>query len=300
MISRFHACALVCAALAVAAGCTSQPASQRTVPDAAVRHVRTGFITPPYEKAVLALSPYAYYRLDELSGTTAYDSSGNGRDGTYEGTSGTHYLLGQSPIIPDFTHAAMFYSANPGQPKVSIPSVTLGWNGSVWQSDFTVALWAKPDPSELSQSNDMVDINNYYVGQGSSAGAAGTYAYMGAYPVSNWFSGSGPNFGDGNSHFVALTVHENASGYCDLYLYTDATLSTSATWTRCTGATGILSSTNAGIGARVDYTSGFAGYFGEISGVAIFSRALSATEISNLYNGATPAPSPTPTPTPTP
>jgi len=40
--------------------------------------------TTAYESAVLADHPTAYYRLDESSGTTARDSSGNGLDGTYQ------------------------------------------------------------------------------------------------------------------------------------------------------------------------------------------------------------------------
>jgi hypothetical protein len=40
-----------------------------------------------YQNVVLGDSPYAYYRLNELSGTVAADSSGNGRNGTYTGAS---------------------------------------------------------------------------------------------------------------------------------------------------------------------------------------------------------------------
>jgi len=42
-----------------------------------------------YSAAVLALSPYVYYHLDEGSGTTAVDASGNGYNGTYEVVDGT-------------------------------------------------------------------------------------------------------------------------------------------------------------------------------------------------------------------
>ena len=37
-------------------------------------------------EAILSLSPVAYWKLDETSGTTATDSSGNGHHGTYTGT----------------------------------------------------------------------------------------------------------------------------------------------------------------------------------------------------------------------
>ncbi len=36
--------------------------------------------------AIMALGPLGYWKLDEPSGTTAVDSSGNGRNGTYTGT----------------------------------------------------------------------------------------------------------------------------------------------------------------------------------------------------------------------
>lgn len=47
----------------------------------------TPFASPgSWSAAVLADSPVAWYRLDESSGTTAADSSGNGHTGTYAGT----------------------------------------------------------------------------------------------------------------------------------------------------------------------------------------------------------------------
>jgi Concanavalin A-like lectin/glucanases superfamily len=255
---------------------------------------------PNYDATVLASSPYAYYRLDETSGTVAVDSSGNGRNGTYQGTSGTHYQLGQTSIVPGLSATAKFFSANPGQPKVSIPSVPLASNGSIWQSDFTVALWAMPDPTQQAQANDVVDINDYYVGQAAAGTTNGTNPYMGVYPTGNWYTTTGPNFGDGAAHFLSLTVHRNAGGTCDMYLYIDAVQVQSAAGTACSGGSSMVSSTNAGIGGRVDYQSGYAGYFGEIGGVAIFASAMTATQISNLYTGTTPPPTPTPTPTPTP
>jgi hypothetical protein len=39
----------------------------------------------PYADAVLASKPMAYWRLDDIEGTVAVDSSGHGRDATYEG-----------------------------------------------------------------------------------------------------------------------------------------------------------------------------------------------------------------------
>lgn len=39
-----------------------------------------------YSDLIIASSPFLYWRLNETSGTTAVDSSGNGHDGTYHGS----------------------------------------------------------------------------------------------------------------------------------------------------------------------------------------------------------------------
>ena len=41
-------------------------------------------VTKPYPQAVLSNSPLLYYRLDEASGPTACDASGNNQDGQYQ------------------------------------------------------------------------------------------------------------------------------------------------------------------------------------------------------------------------
>ncbi|WP_156966388.1 LamG-like jellyroll fold domain-containing protein [Algiphilus aromaticivorans] len=61
---------------------------------------------PPatYSDAVLAASPVLYWRLDETSGATANDASGNGRHGTYSGT----YTQGVSPLVVGGNSAVRF------------------------------------------------------------------------------------------------------------------------------------------------------------------------------------------------
>lgn len=49
-----------------------------------------------YYDLVMSHSPLGYWRLGETSGTTAADSSGNGRSGTYTGT----YTLNRPSLIP--------------------------------------------------------------------------------------------------------------------------------------------------------------------------------------------------------
>lgn len=50
-----------------------------------VQSLRNASIGETLAERITALSPVAYYKLDETSGTTAADSSGNGNDGTYSG-----------------------------------------------------------------------------------------------------------------------------------------------------------------------------------------------------------------------
>lgn len=49
-----------------------------------------------YDSEVAADSPALYWKLQDTSGTTATDSSGNARHGTYNGTAATNYALNQS------------------------------------------------------------------------------------------------------------------------------------------------------------------------------------------------------------
>lgn len=57
-----------------------------------------------YDSEVAADSPQIYWKLQDTSGTSATDSSGNSRAGTYAGTSGTHFKLDQSvSLLPAYS-----------------------------------------------------------------------------------------------------------------------------------------------------------------------------------------------------
>lgn len=64
-----------------------------------------------YFVEVMADAPIAYWRLGEPSGTSAADSSGNSRTGTYTNTP----TLGGTGLIPADTNAAMAVATNSGQ-----------------------------------------------------------------------------------------------------------------------------------------------------------------------------------------
>lgn len=64
-----------------------------------------------YESEVLADAPLAYWRLGELSGTTAADASGNARHGTYTATGVT---LAQAGALPGEAPAAARFDGSTG------------------------------------------------------------------------------------------------------------------------------------------------------------------------------------------
>ena len=68
-----------------------------------------------YFDLVMSHSPLGYWRLGEASGTTAADSSGNGRNGTYTGT----YTLNRPSLIPsDTSNGALGCGAGTGYVNV--------------------------------------------------------------------------------------------------------------------------------------------------------------------------------------
>lgn len=61
---------------------------------------------PAYADLILESQPFAYYKLNETSGTTAFDSSGNGRDIAYP----SNYQKGGTSLIPGETDSCCFAS----------------------------------------------------------------------------------------------------------------------------------------------------------------------------------------------
>lgn len=92
-----------------------------------------------YSSEVLADSPWGYWKLDESTGaTTATDSSGNARHGTY----GVE-LLQQAAIVPALADTSVDYGNAAdntawGPPGTVIPAFNMG-DGRDWSFEF----WAK-------------------------------------------------------------------------------------------------------------------------------------------------------------
>lgn|GEM_PF-6988877 len=115
--------------------------------------------TRSYSAKVLATAPanlIAYWKLDETSGSTANDSSGNGRSGTYNGVTvgGTTFLNGSTaPLFAGINNHINIYSA----------SFAGAWNGQ----EFTVSLFCRnpnwTDGTERRPFQVQVNGTNLFV-----------------------------------------------------------------------------------------------------------------------------------------
>ena len=87
--------------------------------------------TTTYTTEVLADSPYLYWKLDETSGTTATDSSGNSRSGTYTNSP----TLNQTALINE--GKSVDFDGTNDYCKYTLPS---NFTGS-----FTMECWINSD-----------------------------------------------------------------------------------------------------------------------------------------------------------
>lgn len=86
-----------------------------------------------YDATVLADRPAAYWRMDETSGTTMTDASGNHNDGVYAGA----YSLGQPPPFGGVGNLAVSFDGQKGG-SASVPSAP-----SLQMNTITIELWMK-------------------------------------------------------------------------------------------------------------------------------------------------------------
>jgi len=90
---------------------------------------------PSYGETVQADAPVAYWRLDETTGTSAIDASGNNFNGTYTG--------GVAQGLPGVSGTAPNFDGQNG--AVEIGQVASGSGLDIQNQSFTVEAWIKPD-----------------------------------------------------------------------------------------------------------------------------------------------------------
>jgi RHS repeat-associated protein len=223
-----------------------------------------------YSDAILADKPAVYYRLDETGGTTMYDSSGNGRDGTY--TDDPAFKITGAPNDGDqaiSVNGPSSSSSGAGLPTASQARTLEAWfkwsgTGSGWQSVMTYG----------PQSTN----NKVAMGVWDSS-----HVWFSAY--SNDFADvpAGKTINDGAWHQLVFTYDGSNTG--TLYLDGASLGSQNLGALNTTmGAAGLVLGGN---------NSGGDGFTGSIDEAAVYPTALTAAQVAAHYDAASAArPSP--------
>jgi hypothetical protein len=223
-----------------------------------------------YQKSLLSLGPLAYWPLSETSGTTAYDLAGD-YDGTYIGgftlaqSGPTSAIFGPSSRSTLFDGVSGYVDIPEGPFDITGAITTVAWIDVVSTPNFA-GLFGHGDASWRMSINSSGQPG---ANDGSSASGDATS------PV---------GIDDGNWHMVAF-VYTGVSGGNNGSLYLDGSLVANNSVTTPPVGDGL----DVWIGGSPDYgTSRLLN--ARIADVAFFNRALSASQIQDLYTGTYAAP----------
>lgn len=212
----------------------------------------------------------SYYKFDENTGTSVADATGT-NNGTFNG-SGTLWASG---II---NSGGNFVNTNSNYVLCKSGKILAG------QSSWTITAWIKS--SAANNGNGVViycerassgnDIFKMQINQSSPWNDLELVLRDDAGSL-QFFNNSTDVIKDGTFHFCAIT---NSSGTLQAYVDGSADGASAA-------QTPSNTYTNSGIESRIGTDAGDSGanYTGVTDEVGLWTRALSSTEISELYNG---------------
>jgi hypothetical protein len=230
--------------------------------------------------AILAKSPVAYWHLNETAdpsagGVGVCDSAGT-HDGAY-GTAAQNAYNGVAGVtrmdgFPLFgtNSGALRSTVNTDQSWVTTPALNLNTN------TVTISMWIYPDGAQTGPAGLYVNRNS------------GTVAGLGYYTSdrlgykwnndgsSTWGFNSGLLIPPSTWSFVAMVVEPDRA---TLYLYNTNGMSTATNFTTHTNMSWGGSSANIRIGCDNSTATAFNGIIDE---VAVFNRALSYTEVTQV------------------
>lgn len=218
----------------------------------------------------------AYWKFDEASGTSAADSSGDGKTGT----------LVNAPTVSTDVPTLSFgsirsLSFNGTDEYVSMTSPRTAGNAA-----FTYSLWFKTTDSTnayrtmFGEGNSGSDSQTFHIQMPSDADGTCTVddsikVYMNDNSAGNAVLCSGAAYNDGSWHNVVLT----SNGSNSHVLYVDGTQVDADTT-----SIGTTTFNSAAIGALRNST--FSQFFpGNIDDVRVYTRVLSAGEIADIAAG---------------
>jgi hypothetical protein len=230
-----------------------------------------------YQSTVLADTPLIYWRLGDPSGTTAADTSGNARPGTYNNGP----TLGVPSLLPsDPTNTAVNFTAASSQYVIS--AVTAAGLGIAGGSAITLEAWIKPTAAALSAVAPT--LCGFSIGGGDI-----TLMRIGGAQDLNWAlvtSGSGLINMSGGVAFTAGNVYHLVCTYDGAHAITYV----NGVQQNSVAATGTISeNTLAHFVAAGDFEAADNRWFdGVMDEVALYGTALSAARVLAHYQAGTP------------
>jgi hypothetical protein len=273
------------------------PTSQAAF-SATTKSVGNSWSVPNYDYTtqIKALNPWLYWKLDETgtTTTTAADSSGNSRTGTYNASgSATYFTRGVAGALTDTPNLAV--TLNNASSCINTTSTTVVSAPTA----LTEIVWFQA-PSGYSAGGKLLGFETPQTGV-ALAGSGGTYdrhiymdgngrVWFGVYQGGDQLLSSPAALNDGTWHMAAATL--SSAG---MALYIDGSLVGSNTDTTGEATTGWW---RAGCGNLAGWGDGWTGpnspttssnpaknypFLGSLDEVSIWNSALTASQISFLY-----------------
>jgi len=237
----------------------------------------------PYESAAINLKPVAYWRLNETgdpsTGTEAAHDYVGGLAGTYGTAALNAFNNIPGPTAVDgfgafeITNTALESRAGTDESWVTVPALNL----STVAVSFT--MWIKPNGTQ----SDYAGLFMTRSGTSAGIGYGGDFSSNRGQLIYTWNNDSTWTFQSGLTipsdywSFVAVVIEPTKA---TLYLYntnaqisaTNAIPHTSEAWAGPTRIGG-------------DPNNGTRTFNGDVDEVAVFNKALTPAQVSNLYNG---------------
>jgi hypothetical protein len=219
--------------------------------------------------------PLAEYRLDECSGTTATDASGNGYNGTLAG--GITVASGGRICTSDTLNGSTGY--------IGLPASFPNLGSAVGYTSFTIASWFNSTDAAKSGQRIYVDDQNNTGGFAISLGDGGTGMVRFFSRAVNPVIFDSPAVVTSNNWYFLVATHDATLKKRRLMIYSAGGSLLSDTNQTYTGPWGSDAGTVAIGGenlASTENSSNFR-FQGRLDETRIYSRVLADTEIAAIY-----------------